>query len=58
MMKNKRINFYIDSEIADKFKIGCIQNRIKMTEFLVNSIKKAIELGIYIDLSTNEKLKN
>jgi len=51
-MKNKRrLNFYIDCKTADNFKIGCIKNQIKMSEFLVEAIKIAIETGIYYDLT-------
>lgn len=57
-MKNKRrLNFYIDCDTAEDFKIGCIKNHIKMSEFMVKMIEKAVKLGIYVDLSNKENNK-
>lgn len=57
-MKNKRrLNFYIDCNTAEEFKIECIRNHIKMSEFLVKSIEIAVKLGIYVDISNKENKK-
>jgi len=39
------IRFQIDAETKLRFKFYCLDNRISMTDFLIQTIKNAIEKG-------------
>lgn len=55
----RKLNFNIDIEDAEKFKIHAIKQKKTMTDLFMEMVKKAIELDIYVDLSkeNNSKLK-
>jgi len=57
-MKNKIIRFKINEGEFYEFKILCVKNKITMTDVLKDAVKKAIDLGIYVDMTDKKEQIN
>jgi len=55
MKGNKLMNFNLDAETADKFKMLSVKKRTTMAELFRDMVAKAIELDIYVNLNKEDK---